>query len=59
MASDELALHAVGVQVVTVRRASGGVAPASDELALAGGDTLVLAGLPAALGAAEAKLLGG
>ena len=55
----ELALHAVGVQVVTVRRASGGVAPASDELALAGGDTLVLAGLPAALGAAEAKLLGG
>ena len=52
------ALHAVGVTVVSVRRASGAVVVASDELRLAPGDTLVLSGLPEALSLAEAKLLG-
>ena len=54
---DELALHAVGVQVVSVRRASGAVRPAHDALELQGGDTLVLAGTPEALALAEDKLL--
>jgi monovalent cation:H+ antiporter-2, CPA2 family len=52
------ALHAVGVTVVSVRRASGAVVAASDELRLAPSDTLVLSGLPEALALAEAKLLG-
>jgi monovalent cation:H+ antiporter-2, CPA2 family len=52
------ALHAVGVQVVSVRRASGKVTPPDDSLVLAGGDTLVLSGLPEPLSLAEAKLLG-
>jgi monovalent cation:H+ antiporter-2, CPA2 family len=55
---DDLALHAVGVSVVSVRRATGGVVAASGELLLAGGDTLVLSGLPEPLALAEAKLLG-
>jgi CPA2 family monovalent cation:H+ antiporter-2 len=55
----QLALHAVGVEVVSVRRRAGGVVPASDELVLAGGDTLVLSGLPEALALAEEKLLAG
>jgi CPA2 family monovalent cation:H+ antiporter-2 len=53
-----LALEAVGVQVVSVRRAAGGVVPARDDLALGSGDTLVLSGLPEALALAESKLLG-
>jgi monovalent cation:H+ antiporter-2, CPA2 family len=53
-----LALHATGVQVVSVRRAAGAVVPAEDDLRLQGGDTLVLSGLPEALALAEAKLLG-
>jgi monovalent cation:H+ antiporter-2, CPA2 family len=52
------ALHAVGVTVVSVRRASGAVVAANDELQLAPSDTLVLSGLPEALALAEAKLLG-
>jgi CPA2 family monovalent cation:H+ antiporter-2 len=52
------ALHAMGVQVVSVRRSHGGVTAADDALILAGGDTLVLSGLPQALALAEAKLLG-
>jgi CPA2 family monovalent cation:H+ antiporter-2 len=52
-----LALHATGVQVVSVRRASGGVIDADDTLVLGSGDTLVLSGLPEALSLAEAKLL--
>jgi CPA2 family monovalent cation:H+ antiporter-2 len=55
---DELALHAVGVAVVSVRRASGRVERPADADVLAGGDTLVLSGLPEALALAEAKLLG-
>jgi CPA2 family monovalent cation:H+ antiporter-2 len=55
----DLALHAVGVQVVSVRQAGGAVIEARDELLLAPGDTLVLSGLPEALALAEAKLLQG
>ncbi len=54
-----LALHAVGVRVVSVRLAAGQVRAADDELPLAAGDTLVLSGLPETLALAEAKLLGG
>jgi CPA2 family monovalent cation:H+ antiporter-2 len=52
-----MALQAVGVAVVAVRRVSGEVADISDELIVAGGDTLVLSGLPEALALAEEKLL--
>ena len=54
-----LALHAVGVKVASVRRASGTVVKPHDELVLSGGDTLVLSGLPEALALAEVKLLKG
>jgi monovalent cation:H+ antiporter-2, CPA2 family len=53
-----LALHAVGVTVVSVRRASGAVSHPQDELRLAAGDTLVLSGLPEPLARAEELLLG-
>jgi CPA2 family monovalent cation:H+ antiporter-2 len=52
-----LALHAVGVQVVSVRRAAGAVVEAADDIVLAAGDTLVLSGLPEPLALAEEKLL--
>jgi monovalent cation:H+ antiporter-2, CPA2 family len=52
------ALHAVGMQVVSVRRATGAVTSPDDALVLSGGDTLVLSGLPEPLALAEAKLLG-
>jgi monovalent cation:H+ antiporter-2, CPA2 family len=55
----DLALHAVGVQVVSLRRVSGAVSDADDESTLAAGDTLVLSGLPEALALAEEKLLRG
>jgi monovalent cation:H+ antiporter-2, CPA2 family len=53
----DLALHAVGVRVVSVRRHTGEVVAADESLALRAGDTLVLSGLPAALSLAEEKLL--
>lgn len=56
-ALSEQALHAVGVQVVSVRRAAGPVQEVHDDLVLSAGDTLVLAGLPEALSLAEEKLL--
>jgi len=56
---DALALHAVGVSVVSVRRASGGVTEPRPDHALAAGDTLVLSGLPEPLALAEEKLLRG
>ncbi len=56
---DEQALHAVGVSVVSVRRAGGGVVEPQPGHRLAGGDTLVLAGLPEPLALAEEKLLRG
>ncbi|MEO5734542.1 MAG: cation:proton antiporter, partial [Rubrivivax sp.] len=54
---DSLALHAVGVSVVSVRRANGGVTVPSPGHVMAAGDTLVLSGLPDPLGLAEEKLL--
>ena len=54
------ALHAVGVQVVSIRRASGAAGSAGEvdgSTVLAAGDTLVLSGLPEALALAEDKLL--
>jgi len=56
-ALDTLALEAIGVHVVSVRRAAGGVVTARGDLVLGSGDTLVLSGLPGALSLAEAKLL--
>ena len=53
----EQALPALGVSVVSLRRASGAVLQPSDSLALAVGDTLVLSGLPERLARAEAALL--
>ena len=55
----QLALHAVGVRVVSVRLAAGQVRSVDDEFQLGAGDTLVLSGLPEPLALAEAKLLGG
>ena len=52
------ALHAVGVTVVSVRRASGAVIKPEDALVLSAGDTLVLSGLPEPLALAEGRLLG-
>ena len=52
------ALHAVGVSVVSVRRASGAVMRPDDALVLAAGDTLVLSGMPEPLALAEGRLLG-
>jgi CPA2 family monovalent cation:H+ antiporter-2 len=52
-----LALHATGVSVVSIRRVSGAVMAATDELLLDSGDTLVLSGRPEALALAEEKLL--
>ena len=54
-----LALHAVGVQVLSLRRESGKTLAAHDSLLIEGGDTLVLSGKPAALALAEDKLLRG
>jgi CPA2 family monovalent cation:H+ antiporter-2 len=53
----EQALHATGVQVVSMRLASGRMLVPDDHQVLAAGDTLVLSGLPAALALAEEKLL--
>ena len=53
----EQALGVVGVQVVSLRPASGPVRPANDGALLCAGDTLVLSGLPEALALAEEKLL--
>ena len=55
----DLALHAVGVRVVGLRRANGRMVEAADDWVLADGDTLVLSGQPAALALAEDKLLQG
>ena len=56
---DDLALEAIGVAVISIRRASGQVEQASPETCLRGGDVLVLRGLPEALALAEGKLLRG
>ncbi len=55
----DLALHASGVTVLSLRLASGAVTPPDGQRTLAAGDTLVLSGLPEALALAEEKLLRG
>ena len=54
-----LALHAVGVRVVSLRRSTGKTLAADDTLVLEGGDTLVLSGHAEALAVAEEKILSG
>jgi CPA2 family monovalent cation:H+ antiporter-2 len=54
----DLALHAVGVTVVSVRSAAGAVMHPDESRVLAAGDTLVLSGLPEPLALAEGRLLG-
>ncbi len=54
-----LALPAIGVRVVSLRRGNGRASPVDDAAVLAGGDTLVLSGQAPALALAEEKLLGG
>jgi CPA2 family monovalent cation:H+ antiporter-2 len=56
---DGLALHAVGVRVLSLRRADGQGVALDEHARLEGGDTLVLSGRPAALALAEEKLLKG
>jgi CPA2 family monovalent cation:H+ antiporter-2 len=55
----DLALHAMGVEVVSVRHAGGAVQRPEDDLVLQADDTLVISGVPEALALAEAKLLKG
>ena len=54
---EELALQAVGVKLVSLRRRSGQALVANDAHALEDGDTLVLSGRPQALALAEEALL--
>jgi CPA2 family monovalent cation:H+ antiporter-2 len=54
-----LALHAVGVRVVSVRRQDGRPAPPVDDTVLEDGDTVVLSGKAEALSLGEEKLLRG
>ncbi|MEY2730877.1 MAG: hypothetical protein RL584_2003, partial [Pseudomonadota bacterium] len=55
----DLALHAIGVEVVSVRHAGGAVQRPDEALVLQADDTLVLSGVPEALALAEEKLLKG
>ena len=52
-----LALHAVGIRVVSLRRGSGQTVTITDDTLLLQGDTLVLCGTPENLAVAEQKLL--
>ncbi|MCU0762322.1 MAG: monovalent cation:proton antiporter-2 (CPA2) family protein [Hydrogenophaga sp.] len=54
-----LALEAIGVRLVSLRRASGRAAPVEDSTVIESGDTLVLGGKAQALSLAEDKLLSG
>ena len=54
-----LALHTMGVRVVSLRRSNGKPISHDDEARLEGGDALVLSGKPEALAIAEEKLLSG
>ena len=56
---EQLALHAIGVSVVSMRRSNGAVLVPTPQHELKGGDTLVLSGLPEALALAEEKILRG
>ena len=55
----QLALPAMGVEVVNLRRGNGRMTAPADDALLAEADTLVLSGHPAALALAEDKLLRG
>lgn len=55
----QLALHALGLRTVSVRRQSGKAVAVDDNTVLEEGDTLVLSGRPEALGVAEKKILQG
>jgi len=55
----ETGVDADGVQVVSLRLSNGRVLPPNRDQRLAAGDTLVLAGLPEPLQAAEEKLTTG
>ena len=54
-----LALHAVGVRVISLRRHDGKATAVSDAAVLEGGDTLVLSGRAEALALAEQTILRG
>ncbi|MDR7152296.1 CPA2 family monovalent cation:H+ antiporter-2 [Hydrogenophaga palleronii] len=54
-----LALEAIGVRLVSLRRAGGKAAVFDDDTVMEGGDTLVLGGKAQALSLAEDKLLSG
>ena len=56
---DSLALHAMGVRVVSLRRANGRAQSLQDDTALEGGDSVVISGKAPALALAEEKLLSG
>jgi CPA2 family monovalent cation:H+ antiporter-2 len=51
-----VALQAVGVRIVGIRRRNGAAAPAVDDTVLGDADTLVLSGKPDALAVAIDKL---
>jgi monovalent cation:H+ antiporter-2, CPA2 family len=55
----DLALHAVGVRVMSLRRKDGQLVTLDETTALQEGDTLVLNGKPQALALAQTKLLRG
>jgi CPA2 family monovalent cation:H+ antiporter-2 len=52
-----LALHALGVRVVNLRRSDGKTVQPDDDTVLEQGDTLVLSGIPENLSIAEQKLI--
>ena len=52
------ALDAVGVKVVSIRRAAGQVLAAADDMQLEASDTLVLSGLPELGGSARLREAG-
>jgi CPA2 family monovalent cation:H+ antiporter-2 len=58
-ALSQMALHAMGVRVVSLRRSSGKPVDPDSDPPLADGDTLVLSGRPETLAVAEEKLLRG
>jgi CPA2 family monovalent cation:H+ antiporter-2 len=58
-ALDQMALQALGVRVVSLRRSSGTQVDPDSDPALENGDTLVLSGRPDTLAVAEEKLLRG
>ncbi|MDB5911822.1 MAG: putative rane component of transport system, Kef type [Ramlibacter sp.] len=55
----KFALHALGVRLISLRRANGKTTPLEADPRLEGGDTLVLSGRPETLAIAQEKLLAG